>query len=62
MDHSHMTGRARGVLCSFCNTILGMSFDSPEILRSAAAYLEKHANGVDVPVNGQANGQRRRRR
>lgn len=43
IDHCHATGKVRGLLCSHCNRGIGMLQDSPEILRSAAAYLEKHA-------------------
>jgi len=30
----------RGIICQWCNTVLGNAFDRPEILRAAAAYLE----------------------
>lgn len=30
----------RGVLCQWCNNVLGYAFDRPQILRAAAAYLE----------------------
>ena|SRR5690606_31615 len=38
-DHSHATMEVRGLLCSYCNTMLGMALDSPEILRRASRYL-----------------------
>jgi hypothetical protein len=31
------------LLCSSCNRMLGIAKDDPEILRSAADYLELHA-------------------
>lgn len=40
-DHSHVTGRVRGVICHRCNSLLGHARDSVAILRSAADYLEK---------------------
>lgn len=30
----------RGVICQYCNTVLGAAFDRPAILRAAAEYLE----------------------
>jgi len=41
LDHDDKTGEDRGLLCCSCNLILGHAHDSPEILRAAAAYLEK---------------------
>ena len=40
MDHSHATGRFRGLLCSACNLALGKLADKPATLRRLAAYLE----------------------
>ena len=41
LDHDHKTGKFRGYICGSCNRALGMVKDNPEILRRAAAYLEK---------------------
>lgn len=41
VDHCHASGLVRGVLCQRCNRMLGAAKDSPEILRSAALYLEQ---------------------
>lgn len=39
VDHDHDTGKVRGVLCSRCNTGLGMFKDSREFLFNAYWYL-----------------------
>lgn len=40
IDHDHRTGEVRGLLCHFCNTMLGFAKDNSIILRSAIDYLE----------------------
>jgi len=40
IDHNHVTGEFRGVLCKQCNRALGMFNDSPAVLRNALEYLE----------------------
>lgn len=44
VDHSHETGRVRGLLCLHCNRAIGLVQDNPETLRSAADYIDFHAN------------------
>jgi hypothetical protein len=41
VDHNHVTGTVRGLICQKCNSGIGMLCDSPDILRGAADYLEK---------------------
>lgn len=41
VDHCHDTGIVRGVLCYYCNTLLGMAFDNESILTSAVDYLSR---------------------
>ena len=41
LDHDHMTNKFRGYLCQSCNRALG-TFNTIELLKSAAEYLKKH--------------------
>lgn len=43
IDHDHETGRIRGLLCSRCNTALGLLRDSVDLLTRAVAYLRRVA-------------------
>lgn len=43
IDHNHVTGTVRGVLCFTCNAALGQLQDDPTIMRRAAAYVEGQA-------------------
>jgi hypothetical protein len=40
VDHSHKTGKVRGLLCHKCNRAIGGLQDSVVLLRKAADYLE----------------------
>jgi len=44
IDHDHITGKVRGLLCFTCNTAIGKMQDSPALLRKAASYLENPPN------------------
>lgn len=39
VDHCHETGRVRGLLCSRCNTAIGLLLHDPKILRRAARFV-----------------------
>lgn len=39
VDHCHVTGKVRGLLCTSCNRMLGHSGDNPAHLIRAALYL-----------------------
>jgi hypothetical protein len=41
-DHDHETGVLRGRICLDCNRGLGAFKDDPQLLRTAAAYIEKY--------------------
>jgi hypothetical protein len=42
VDHSHESGKIRGLLCDNCNRLLGYSKDSPLILHEAIIYLKRN--------------------
>lgn len=44
VDHNHDTGAVRGLLCRACNHGLGLFYDSPTILQSAAKYLNERGH------------------
>lgn len=42
LDHDHVTGKLRGLLCDHCNKAIGFLKDDTGRLRAAAEYLELH--------------------
>ncbi|MDA4129159.1 MAG: endonuclease VII domain-containing protein [Thaumarchaeota archaeon] len=42
LDHSHETGKFRGIVCSSCNIGLGHAKDDPKKLAAMAEYLRKN--------------------
>ena len=41
VDHCHSTGRVRGLLCSNCNTGIGLLQDNTVLLQKAIEYLNR---------------------
>ena len=58
LDHDHVTGRPRALLCHNCNCGLGHFRDNPELLATAIRYL--HETGTVTPIT-QARSARTRK-
>lgn len=44
IDHNHITGNFRGVLCAQCNAALGLLKENSEIISSLSKYIEERNN------------------
>ena len=42
VDHNHLTKKVRGLLCTKCNTALGMVGDNISSLKRAIQYIENN--------------------
>lgn len=42
VDHDHVTGEVRDLLCSLCNPMIGYAQEDTDRLRAAIRYLERH--------------------
>lgn len=42
VDHSHETGKIRGLLCTRCNLVIGCAKDDISILKNAIKYLKRN--------------------
>ena len=40
VDHCHNTGRVRGLLCNYCNSVIGVYNEDVEIFKRAINYLK----------------------
>lgn len=52
VDHCHDTGSIRGLLCHYCNWVLGLFGDDPARFRQAVDYLEEHRAADSVVAAG----------
>ena len=45
VDHNHITGKVRGILCNECNMAIGKfkTDEGPELLEKALAYVVSHS-------------------
>lgn len=55
VDHDHITGAVRGLLCNSCNLTLGRSKESCERLGGLIQYLERNGS-LTMPVNDSSPG------
>lgn len=46
VDHCHLTGKVRGILCKTCNLMLGNAKDDIKILQMGIEYLKGHLDGI----------------
>ncbi len=43
IDHDHLKGKVRGLLCDSCNTTIGQFGENRKLMRSASSYLLRHS-------------------
>lgn len=41
VDHDHITGNIRSLLCGNCNRMIGLAKENPDILMAGSKYLEQ---------------------
>lgn len=52
VDHCHVTGAIRMLLCNRCNSILGHANDDVEMLLACADYLRRRQGRNDAARSG----------
>jgi Recombination endonuclease VII len=48
IDHDHVTGQVRGLLCHRCNLGIGLLRDDPQIMMAAARYVAEHHSAAET--------------
>jgi len=46
IDHNHETGKVRGLLCTKCNTALGLMFEDIKALEAMITYIKQNTEPV----------------
>ena len=46
VDHCHKTGKVRGLLCTRCNTAIGLLDDDPQRVKAVIDYLQASPAGL----------------
>jgi hypothetical protein len=52
VDHCHVSGKIRGLLCTNCNRMLGLADDRVAVLETAIEYLKEHSDGLEKANDG----------
>lgn len=47
VDHAHLTGRVRQLLCSRCNMAIGLFREDISAIQAAADYIKKHDTSIN---------------
>ena len=55
VDHCHSTGEVRGLLCSPCNTAIGLLRDDPATVQRAVGYISGRHNMATFEARGYCN-------
>lgn len=49
VDHDHLNGNVRGLLCSNCNRMLGLIKEDLNVLNNAIDYLKLYTSSLSPP-------------